>query len=314
MGLPSLSILITSFNTKELTLACLQSIETHPPAGEYEVIVVDNDSSDGSREAVEDYFPAVRLVCPGKNLGFAGANNLALSESKFDIAVLLNSDTEVHANALENLQTAFRDRPEMAAAGGRLLNSDGTLQTNIRYFPNLTNVVSETFFLHRLFSGPTWNEIETRPDRYENAHEVDWLSGAYIAVGREWYDRVGGLDEGFFMYSEDTDWCLRINQAGGKIYYLPDSVVTHHGGGSSKGSPNLYILRRQSRDRYFRLYLTPGKAVIARFFLSVGSILRALLTVPVALLRPSLWKSVWWQLQASVRLYSKPLPLERDHG
>lgn len=310
---PKLSILVVSFNTRALTLACLQSIKRFPPSGPYEVIVIDNASQDGTAGAITEGVPWAHLIASTENLGFAKANNLGMREACGDILVLLNSDTEVHPEALSILQSAFRDDPGLAAAGGKLLNSDGSLQHGLRYFPSLSNALSEALFLHHLFHGPLWSEVEARPAVYEEARSAEWLSGAYLAVRKSWYEKVGGLDAGFFMYSEDTDWCWRIHQGGGVIRYLPDSLVTHHGGGSSGGNPDLHIMRFLAKDRFARIHFTSGMAALYRLGLVAGLLLRGLLCIPVSPLGARYRQACLWRLKAAVDLFTHPLPPDASH-
>ncbi len=310
---PKLSILIVSYNTRELTLACLASIEHFPPEGPYEVILIDNDSRDGSFEAVLERYPNVRLIQSGGNLGFARANNLGMRAATGDILVLLNSDTEVHAEALTHLQQAFQSVPDMAAGGGRLLNSDGTQQFGIRYFPRLSNALSEALFLQHLYHGPCSGKVEMRPEIYLMDQEVEWLSGAYLAVRRNWYERLGGLDWGFFMYSEDTDWCYRIHHAGGRIRYIANSVVTHHGGGSSGGVGKMDVIRTQAEDRFARLHFTPMRAFLYRLILVFGLLLRCLLSLPLYALGEKYRPGLIWRVRAILAVFTSPLSLETHY-
>ncbi len=310
---PDLSIIIVSYNTRDLTLACLRSIESFPPSCRYETIVVDNASRDDSVESIRKNHPHVKLICSETNLGFARANNQALLEAQGEILVLLNSDTEVHPGALDDLWAAFRNHPEIAAGGGRLLNSDGTLQYGVRYHPRLSNAISEALFLHRLFNGPCWSEIETDPKKYESFHRAEWLSGAYLAIRRDWFQRVGGLDPGFFMYSEDSDWCRRIEDAGGLVAYIPDSVVTHHGGGSSRTANEfLLVMRTRARDRYARIHMNPMAAAAYRLILAFGLLLRAALFLLICPFGSQYRKNLWWRLKALCQLYASPLPLKTN--
>jgi len=312
-NLPKLSILIVSFNTKALTLACLESIRRFPPQGPYEIIVIDNDSKDGSCEAIREKYPETHLIQSGGNLGFARANNLGMREATGDILVLLNSDTEVHADALTHLQKAFHADRDMAAGGGRLLNTDGTQQFGIRYFPRLSNALSEALFLHHLFHGPWAGELESRTEFYLTDHEVEWLSGAYLAVRNEWYERIGGLDWGFFMYAEDSDWCYRIRKQGGKIRYVADSIVTHHGGGSSEAAGKLDVIRTQAKDRFVRLHFAPWRAFIFRLILVFGLLFRCLLALPLCPLGEKYRRGLAWRARAALTVFTSPLPLETHY-
>jgi len=308
-ALPSLSIILVSFNTRQLTLACIQSIKHHPPQGDYEIIVVDNASSDGTVDAIRQQWLDVNTVASPVNEGFARANNIALKRAKGELLLLLNSDTEVHENALVRLQKFMRDHPEAALSGGKHFRKDGSIQPTIKYFPRPTNMLSEAFFLHRVFSGPIWSEHETRLDRYELVQEVEWLAGSYLAIRREWYARIGGLDGNFFMYAEDTDWCYRLRQAGGRIFYFPDSTITHYCGGSSKDVGKLSKMLCQSRDRYARLHFSPLGALVWRAALLCGLILRFAGILVLVPFRRELWQYACQRIAAAYAIIREPLPL-----
>lgn len=314
MSLPSLSILIVNYKTPDLTIACIDSIYKYPPQGQYEVIVVDNDSGDDSLERIAARFPQVDLISSRENLGFSGGNNLAMQHSKYEILLLLNSDTEVHEDALVNLQRFFERRGEAAAFGGKNYSSDGSVQYSIRYFPRLANALSESLFLHRLFNGALFGECETRLNYYEIEHEVEWVSGSYLAIRREWYEKIGGLDPGFFMYSEDTDWCYRIKAHGGSVWYCPDSTITHYGGGSSKGSKKLPVQLVLSRDRYARLHFSSMRAVLYRFAIALRLSVRFLLLLAASLINADNKEYARQRLLAIKQLYSCPLDLTPGVG
>ena len=267
MKTTSLSIVIVNYKTPKYTIACLRSIYENPPRGDFEVIVVDNNSEDGSAEKISSEFPQVNLIKSKENLGFSRGNNLGFEQAKYDIYLLLNSDTEVHDNALANLQLFLDSNPNASVVGGKNLNSDGSLQYSIKYYPRLTNVLSVALYLHRFFNGPNWCEQERRDHLYNKARKAEWLSGSYLAVRKEWYIKCEGLDPGFFMYSEDTDLCYRINNSGGEVWYYPDSVITHHGGASSLGIHQLSTEMILSLDRYARLHFSKLNAKLYRQFL-----------------------------------------------
>jgi GT2 family glycosyltransferase len=309
MTLPSVSILIVNYKTPALTLACIDSIYKYPPQGLYEVIVVDNDSRDDSVEKITAEYPKVILLPSEENLGFSGGNNLAMEQAKHEILLLLNSDTEVHENALVNLQKFFIRQESAAAVGGKNYSSDGSVQYSIRYFPRLSNALSESLFLHRLFNGALFGECEKRLHLYNIEHEVEWVSGSYLAIRREWYEKVGGLDAGFFMYSEDTDWCYRIKQHGGSVWYCPESTITHYGGGSSKGSKRLPVQLILSRDRYARLHFTVIQAGLYRLLISLRLGLRFLLLMLLSIFKHGNYEFAKQRLSAIKQLYNSPLEL-----
>jgi GT2 family glycosyltransferase len=152
--------------------------------------------------------------------------------------------------------------------------------------------------------------VETRAAIYQKDRKAEWLSGAYLAIRKDWYEKVGGLDAGFFMYSEDADWCYRIHRQGGTIQYLQGSVVTHFGGGSSGDLERLLIMRNRARDRYARLHFPPFRASLYRHILAFSLLLRALLFLPLTPFGSRFRKNLDWRLTAVKALYRDPLPLD----
>lgn len=221
----TLSIIIVSWNTRDILLDCLDSIVAHPPLRSYDVWVVDNASSDGSAAAVRERYPYVQVIENPENLGFAAANNQAIEASRGDYVLLLNSDTIVHAQALERMAQFLDAHDRVGIAGACLLNADGTLQPSWAAFPSF------------------WSELLGRNIRIRTpyrttdgsaAYLVDWVGGAALMIRRTVIEQIGVLDEGYFMYSEETDWCFRVRKAGWDICYLPDATIVHLGGQSSK--------------------------------------------------------------------------------
>lgn len=229
-----LSISIVNWNTREDLRKSLQSL----PAGAHntplEVFVVDNASTDGSAEMVEAEFPHVRVLRNSENRGFAHANNLALREATGDYLLLLNPDTIVHDGALDALVAGMEAHPEAGIGGAKLLNPDGSLQYSCRRFPTFATGVFRNSTLGRLFPGNAQVRDYLMTDfDHASIAEVDWVSGAALCIRRATLEEIGLLDEIFFMYCEDVDWCYRAGQAGWKVLYFPDAVITHVIGRSS---------------------------------------------------------------------------------
>jgi GT2 family glycosyltransferase len=232
-----LSIILVNWNTREMLLACLRAIAANPPARGYEVWVVDNDSSDGSVEAVRQQFPEVRLIANERNVGFAAANNLAIARCDGRYVLLLNSDTEVHAGALEAMCSYLDNNPRVGAVGCTLQNPDGSIQRSAwRGYPSIASTAIEGFYLWKLFP-----EMVARSEvalaRHTSAQEVDHLLGACIMSRREVITQVGALDDDYFLFLEETDWCRRIQAGGWKVIYLPGPSITHYGQQSMRQIP-----------------------------------------------------------------------------
>jgi len=230
-----LSIIIVSWNTRDLLLACLRSVYATIDNLKFEVFVVDNGSSDGSVESVRQAFPAVHLIENRENRGFAGANNQGIQVSVGRYVLLLNSDAELLPNAATSLVRFLDNHPATGIAGGMLLNPDGSFQSSYADFPGL---LAETLLLTGLWrwlrppSYPCYPEEQSR-----EAREVDWVVGAFLLARREAIDQIGPLDEDYFMYSEEVDWCYRMKRGGWAIAYRPEARVLHAAGGTSRRVP-----------------------------------------------------------------------------
>ncbi|MGE5430946.1 MAG: glycosyltransferase [Syntrophomonadaceae bacterium] len=233
-----LSIIIVNFNVKEFLQNLLSSILKSTGRLSTEIIVIDNASDDGSVEIIREKFPSVKLIASEKNLGFGRANNLGLEISKGKFILLINPDTIVQEDTFQKLIAFFEKTPEAGLAGCKVLNSDGTLQLACRRsFPgpwtSFTKVtgLGKIFPKSRLFARYNMTYLDEN-----QTYEVDAISGAFMMMRREVYEKVGGFDPQFFMYGEDLDLCYRIQKAGYKVYYLHETQIIHYKGESTKRS------------------------------------------------------------------------------
>ncbi len=266
-----LSIIICSWNTVEDLRLCLSSL----PKGDHEVIVVDNNSEDGSPDMVENEFPWVNLFRMDRNLGFTGGNNYALERRKGHHALLLNSDTIVHGNAIRDLLEFLRTRPDVGVLGPRLLNSDGSLQMSCRRFPNPIAALFRNTPLGRLFPNNRFTRDYLMTDwSHDEPREVDWVSGAALLASGDMIAKVGLLDPEYFMYCEDVDWCFRAWQQGFKVMYVPNATITHAIGRSTDKAPNRMIGRfHRSMFRFYRIHMAKRLPVWWRPFALAGAFL-----------------------------------------
>lgn len=231
---PRLSILIINWNTLEVTRNCLLSVREHLGSCDAEIILVDNDSADGSADMVAAEFPEVQLIRNDENVGFAAANNQAMEVAKGEYFLLLNSDTLVLDDVLQQSVEYLDANPEVGVMGCRVLNHDRTLQVSCSRYPSFLNLTLMTTGLDRL-SKPRWFQRYRYPLR--SAHEeqgVDTISGCYLMIRRETVEQVGMLDDGFFFFGEETDWCRRVKRSGWGIRYAPVGEIIHLGGASAK--------------------------------------------------------------------------------
>jgi len=233
-----LSIVIVSWNVREDLRECLQSLlreeGSRLESGEIEIIIVDNASTDGTAEMVNLEFPQVKLLVNSQNLGYTKANNIGINHSRGKYILLLNPDTIVHQGALQALIDCAESHPEAGIIGAKLLNPDGSVQRSARSFPDIGAGLFRNTFLGRLFpNNPFVRRYLLTDFGYDEVREVDWVSGAAMLVRRDLIERIGGLDERFWAYCEDVDLCWRAWQAGYKVLFCPNAVITHKVGRSS---------------------------------------------------------------------------------
>ena len=273
-----LSITICSWNTLEDLRACLQSLRDAKDEANFEVVVVDNASHDGSPDMVEKEFPEFRLLRQTVNLGFTGGHNLAIKERHGRDVALLNSDTAVHPGAIKSLVEFMAANPVYGIVGPKLLNPDGSLQFSCRRFPNPVAAAFRNTFLGRLFPNNKYTRdyLMTDLDR-TNPTEVDWVSGAAMFIRKEVVDQIGVLDDSLFMYCEDVDLCKRAWLAKFKVVYYPQAVITHAIGTSTSQIANKMIVRfHRSMFRYYKKHtvkestplLRPGLLIFAALALT----------------------------------------------
>ena len=264
-----LSLIIVSYNTQSLLARCLASIaaEPHPPD---EVIVVDNASADDSVAMAREQFPHVQVIANAENRGFAAACNQGLRLAKGDFLCLLNPDTELFPGALAALAAFLAAHPEVGVAGPTLLSSDGTYQHAAFRFPTLPMAFIDFFPLnHRLLNSRLNGRYPFR--LYEHPFAMDHPLGACMMVRREACTDVGLLDERFFMYCEEIDWCRRIKQADWEIMHVPGARVVHHGGQSTKQTAGrMFVELHRSRFRLFAKHHGRGYQWAARAIVAVG--------------------------------------------
>ncbi|WP_090811943.1 glycosyltransferase family 2 protein [Paenibacillus sp. 276b] len=233
------SIIIVNYNTRQLTLDCLASVYASQISYQYEIIVLDNASRDDSVQAIQKAYPDVRMIANNDNTGFAVANNQGMKVAKGRYILLLNSDTVVQPDTLQTMVGFMDRRPEMGASGCKVILPDGSLDKACkRGFPTPSASFYYAFGISRLFpERPKFNQYQLGHLSPDDEYPVDCLVGAFMLVRRETIEQVGGLDETFFMYGEDIDWCYRIKEAGWGIFYYPRTYIVHYKGGSARRKP-----------------------------------------------------------------------------
>jgi N-acetylglucosaminyl-diphospho-decaprenol L-rhamnosyltransferase len=265
---PDLSILIVNWNVKALLRDCLKSIERGQGELHLEVIVVDSASSDGSAAMVAQEFPWITLLACSENVGFARGNNLAIAKANGRYILLLNPDTVVLHDALTVMLHYLEGHPEIGVVGAQLLNGDGSVQSSRRRFPTLATAFFESTWLEPFAPACLLARYNMADIPADQVADVDWLVGACLMAPRAIAETVGGLDEAYFMYSEELDWCRRVKAAGWRIVYLPTARIVHYVGKSSEQAVVArHINFQRAKLRYFRKYHGRLAAALLRLFL-----------------------------------------------
>jgi GT2 family glycosyltransferase len=293
---PRLSVIIVSYNTRAMTLDCLRVLDEELRASRLhdssEIWVVDNASSDGSADAVREQFPAVRVIDNPTNAGFGAANNLALKQAAGEYFLLLNSDAFPKPGAIGTLVKYADAHPDVAVVGPKLLNADGSLQVSCWKFPSPTRVWLENLGLAALLPRHAFVGDYFRWP-HDTERTVDFVVGACMLVRRSTYEKVGGFDENFWMYAEETDWQRRMTDAGGRIVFIPAAKVTHLGGASGAGSTRVNQAFWDSLDLYGRKHHGLGGLFSQRVARFIGSLVRALMFTVLSASVPNRKSRTW---------------------
>lgn len=259
---PLISVIVVSFNTRDILRACLQRLFGVTEGLRLQVIVVDNASRDASADMVAQEFPDICLIRSGINLGFAAANNQAFLQARGDYVLLLNPDALLESEALQRALAHMEADPAIGMGGGLLLGRDGKREPSARLFPSLLNEVLVLSGLSAKYSKSRFfGRFDRTWDDSGQATAVDWVPGAFALMRREALEQVGPFDERFFLYCEEVDLCRRFHARGWTIMYWPDVVIRHTGGESSKTLENhdfsssgsqLTLWRMRSQLLYYR--------------------------------------------------------------
>ncbi|MFH1288582.1 MAG: glycosyltransferase family 2 protein [bacterium] len=294
-----LTISIVNWNTKELLQNCLNSIFQNYTGSDFEVIVIDNNSNDGSFEMLERYFPQVKKIKNKENQGFGKANNQGMAISKGRYILVLNPDIVIRKESIEKMLDFLDNNKDAGAVGAKLINPDGTIQMKgfYRKFPSLPQILLFKTVLHRIFIH--FSGITSRYWEYQDTnspHEVDQIPGACILVKREVLEKIGGFDEEYFIWYEDVDWCFRMKKTGWKLYYLPDAEITHFGGQSflSINSGEKIILFYTSLLKFVDKNYSKRDYILARLIITLNFIfinILQLLIFPFARKKREIWRS-----------------------
>ncbi len=261
--MPKLSIIILSFNTKSYLEACLKSLDEKINNIDFETIIVDNASTDGSREFIRKNLKKVLVIENNQNFGFSKANNIGAKKAHGEYLLFLNSDTQILQADFRKAINFMADK-NIGALGFQLKNIDGTNQPSVGNFYDLKNVFLMLLGFERL------GFLRYSP---RNQTEVDWVSGAALFMGKKTFERMKGFDEKIFMYMEDMELCFRIKKSGQKIYYSPDVSILHKGLGSSNRSFAINSIFRSLLYFYGKHKSAAEYSLVKRMLLAKGKML-----------------------------------------
>lgn len=266
------SIIIVNWNTKELLINCLNSVYGTVKTLAFEVWVVDNGSTDGSVEAIKTLFPDVSLIENKKNLGFAKANNQALRQMNGRYAVLLNSDAILTDRAVETIIRFMDENNKIGICGGQLFNADGSKQNSIANIPTIATELLNKSLLRRLFP----EKYPGKENNFKEPVEVESVIGACMVVRKDAMDDVGLMDEDYFFFFEETDWCMRMRSKGWKIFHHPNAKI-YHLQGQSAGKVNVRARIEYWRSRY--IFFNKNYGTVFLNALKAGLLLRLCINI-----------------------------------
>lgn len=315
-----LSIIVVTWNAKRFVDENFGSILADLRGISAEVIAVDNASNDGTADVIAERFPEVKLVRSAKNLGFSRANILAINQSSGKYVCLVNPDVRVFPGCFRTLMDYLEDNPKVGVVGPKTYNPDGSLQRSCMRAPSVWISFCRAFALDKTPLGrtPLFGGILMEDFDHQKLREVDVLNGAFLMIRRAAMDQVGLIDERFFMYGDDLDWCVRFGKAGWPVIFYPEAEIVHHGGGVTAKAPvYFYVEMHKANLQYFQKHHSwlSQKGFLAALLLH--DCIRYVGFSTLAMLGPRWRERVGWKAQRSKAciqwiIQSKEQPLERS--
>lgn len=282
---PVLSVIIVNFNNGKDILPCLRSLDENEQGIEFDVIVADNGSTDGSVASIRAQFPAVRVVELGENRGFGVACNAGIKVAKDTAHLLLNPDTIVRPFALGRMYDKLAEHPEWGIVGARMLTSAGVPYRAARRFPTIGHLVIECIPVWRLFpNSSTFNDYLYGEQPVETLDDVDQVEGSCLMISREAFRKIGLIDERFFVFFEEVDWCRRVKEAGYEIHVVQEAEVEHHLSTTmSRNLPRTRVIHATSAMNYYRKWDGERGYEVLRRRMKRALLMRIALLAPLAL-------------------------------
>jgi GT2 family glycosyltransferase len=275
-----LSIITVSLNIKEIITACLESVIKYTKGLSYEIIVVENGSTDGSLERLKELakkYPQITLINANENIGFGRANNLGVKKAKGEYLLFLNSDTYVFDNAVKESLENMKKISGCGVYSCKLLNPDRSIQASGGHFPSLGNVLAWQFFIDDLpFIGRLIPSFHPQLASYDKNQQMDWVTGAYMITPKKVFDEAGGFDEKIFLYTEEMELCFRINRLGLKTIYQTSPAIVHIGGATS-GSVLALSSEVKNVIYFWKKHKPQWQLPFIKLFFIIGSLLRLLI-------------------------------------
>ena len=267
-----LSFAIVNWNNRDYMQRCLKSIQDAKLNLDYEIVVADHGSTDGSQETLARQFPAVKIIQNPGTVGVAKGNNQCIQNSTGKYIFILNNDTIVNGESIAAMVDFLDEQTDTGAVGGNLRNPDGSLQSSFCFFPTLKEEFLIVSHLGKRLNPihPSYHEV------WPEVREVDWMSSASILVRRDAIEEIGLIDEEYFVYSDETDWQYRLRKAGWKVYYLPQVTTVHYGGGSFEPGSKRFTLVYRGRMLFARKHYSFLYCAVQRSMFALAALLREL--------------------------------------
>ena len=286
---PDVSVIIVTYNSAQVIIACIDSIVNNSQGIEVEILIIDNGSTDDTCAIIAQNHTDITVITGHGNIGFAAGNNIGLQEAQGRHFFILNPDTEISAGALNTLTDYADTHPEVGMIAPHVINPDGTLQHSTFRFPDLAQAFYG--FFEKLVSIDSTRNGRYAPESYENERSVEHILGAAIFVQRILWNQIGGMDDNYKLYFEETDWCYRARQQNWDLHYIPSATIMHRGAHSTSSTPEQNsVLFAQSQSRFYRTNLGLFSYLMLKIIALLGIeywICRTILALLTGMLTPA---------------------------